>query len=165
VTSPVATISLISEITQDQADKINADLQKRADAAQDRYLMTIEHIRQQNPELTDDQIEGVVRGQNQGLQSLVAIESAWRYARQIRKDCDLMAVRPREAKAVVIVADAYPIKDALKAIGYRWSEDARWMDVVGLKVKPGWTKTAEINDLKSEVETLKAMGCAIERGP
>ena len=69
------------------------------------------------------------------------------------------------AKVVITITKSYEIKEKLKARGYRYDPDARWLGLLGeAGAEPGWVKVVSLEEAENEMLALIGIGTFIEAG-
>lgn len=97
-----------------------------------------------------------------GMHSLYADFLDWRdKVRQAKLAIrQARTVKTTDAEIRVAVSNAFAIKDALKADGYRFRQDGCWHDPFGLRVVPAWIKTVPATEeaLSVLIQQLRGHG-------
>ena len=148
-----------------QADVQVAEAAKRRaayDKAEAAYRRDRSHV-------TDDEIRRMQTHGTCGTLGMHSLLSAYKYwqdaERQARQLRELAAVtKPASARVRIAVTDAFAVKDALKAAGYRFDREGHWVDFLGLRVQSAWVKTLAADDgqeLATALRHLSELGIAL----
>lgn len=108
--------------------------------------------------------QGHTMGSNR-LYSLRLAYLSWQRAEQTLKLAHWQAARTKAtpAKVRVAVINSYPIRDTLRADGYKFGQDGHWHDPVGAKTSPAWVKQWAAEDragVDAALAKLQSLGVA-----
>lgn len=147
-------VSVASLLAQADAQAAEAAKRRAAyDSAEAAY-------RRDRPHITDDEIRRMQTHGTCGALGMHSLLSAYRYwqeaDRQARHLRELAAVtKPAPARVRIAVTDAFAVKDALKAAGYRFDREGHWVDFLGLRVQSAWVKTLAADDSQGLATALR----------